>query len=117
MPFVRKMLPALALWMVQSGLPVAAQAREELEASLPESLCGAAITGSSATALGELDAVFSALENAPLTVEAFGKESINARQAVEKLNNVSKQPHRYPRSFEDPMPERRNSAVKMPGMK
>ncbi len=37
--------------------------------------------------------------------------------ALEKLNKVSAQPHRYPRAFEDPMPERRNSAVKMPGMK
>ena len=36
-------------------------------------------------------------------------------EALAKLNKVSKQPHRYPRSFEDPMPERRNSAVKMPG--
>jgi aryl-alcohol dehydrogenase-like predicted oxidoreductase len=35
--------------------------------------------------------------------------------ALEKLNKVSAQPHRYPRAFEDPMPERRNSAVKMPG--
>ncbi len=35
--------------------------------------------------------------------------------ALEKLDKVSKQPHRYPRAFEDPMPERRNSAVKMPG--
>jgi aryl-alcohol dehydrogenase-like predicted oxidoreductase len=37
--------------------------------------------------------------------------------ALEKLNKVSVQPHRYPRAFEDPMPERRNSAIKMPGMK
>ena len=36
--------------------------------------------------------------------------------ALEKLNKVSKQPHRYPRSFEEPMPERRNSAIKMPGI-
>lgn len=35
--------------------------------------------------------------------------------AREKLDTVSKQPHRYPRAFEDPMPERRNSAIKMPG--
>jgi len=35
--------------------------------------------------------------------------------AFEKLNKVSKQPNRYPRAFEDPMPERRNSAIKMPG--
>jgi aryl-alcohol dehydrogenase-like predicted oxidoreductase len=37
--------------------------------------------------------------------------------ALETLNKVSAQPHRYPRAFEDPMPERRNSAVKMPEMK
>ena len=36
--------------------------------------------------------------------------------AIEKLNKVSAQPHRYPRAFEDPMRERRDSAVKMPGM-
>jgi len=35
--------------------------------------------------------------------------------ARENLDKVSKQPNRYPRAFEDPMPERRNSAVKMPG--
>lgn len=37
--------------------------------------------------------------------------------ALERLNKVSAQPHRYPRAFEDPMRERRDSAVKMPGMK
>jgi aryl-alcohol dehydrogenase-like predicted oxidoreductase len=37
-------------------------------------------------------------------------------EALEKLNKVSAQPSRYPRAFEDPMPARRNSAVKMPGM-
>ena len=37
-------------------------------------------------------------------------------EALEKLNKVSAQPTRYPRAFEDPMPGRRNSAVKMPGM-
>ncbi len=37
--------------------------------------------------------------------------------ALEKLNKVSAQPTRYPRAFEDPMPERRNAAIKMPGMK
>ena len=37
-------------------------------------------------------------------------------EALDKLNKVSAQPTRYPRAFEDPMPERRNSAVKMPGM-
>ena len=36
--------------------------------------------------------------------------------ALEKLNKISAQPHKYPRAFEDPMPERRNAAVKMPGM-
>jgi aryl-alcohol dehydrogenase-like predicted oxidoreductase len=38
-------------------------------------------------------------------------------EAREKLDKVSAQPHRYPRAFEDPMPERRNSAVKMPSGK
>lgn len=38
-------------------------------------------------------------------------------EALEKLNKVSARPTRYPRAFEDPMPGRRNSAVKMPGMK
>ena len=31
------------------------------------------------------------------------------------LDKVSLQPHRYPRAFEEPMVERRNSAIKMPG--
>jgi aryl-alcohol dehydrogenase-like predicted oxidoreductase len=35
--------------------------------------------------------------------------------ALDKLNKVSAPPTRYPRAFEDPMPERRNSAIKMPG--
>jgi len=35
--------------------------------------------------------------------------------AFARLDKVSRQPHRYPRAFEEPMPERRNSAVKMPG--
>jgi aryl-alcohol dehydrogenase-like predicted oxidoreductase len=35
--------------------------------------------------------------------------------AFAKLNEVSEQPHRYPRAFEDPMPQRRSSALKMPG--
>lgn len=38
-------------------------------------------------------------------------------EALGKLNKVSARPHRYPRAFEDPMPERRKAAVKMPGMK
>jgi hypothetical protein len=38
-------------------------------------------------------------------------------EALERLNKVSAQPSRYPRAFEDPMPERRNSAVKMPSLK
>ena len=35
--------------------------------------------------------------------------------ARQKLDKVSKQPHRYPRAFEEPMPDRRNAAIKMPG--
>jgi aryl-alcohol dehydrogenase-like predicted oxidoreductase len=35
---------------------------------------------------------------------------------LETLNKVSAQPHKYPRAFEDPMPGRREQAVKMPGM-
>lgn len=38
------------------------------------------------------------------------------RAALEKLDRVSAQPHKYPRAFEDPMPGRREQAVKMPGM-
>lgn len=34
--------------------------------------------------------------------------------ALEQLNKVSALPRRYPRSMEDPMSERRNSAVRMP---
>jgi aryl-alcohol dehydrogenase-like predicted oxidoreductase len=37
-------------------------------------------------------------------------------EALEKLNNVSAGRNRYPRAFEDPMPERRKAALKMPGM-
>jgi hypothetical protein len=37
-------------------------------------------------------------------------------EALEKLNKVSARPNRYPRAFEDPMPERRKAALKMPGM-
>lgn len=37
-------------------------------------------------------------------------------EALAKLDKVSARPTRYPRAFEDPMPERRSSAVKMPGM-
>src|SRR5471032_3275769 len=37
-------------------------------------------------------------------------------EALEKLNKVSAQPTRYPRAFEEPMPARRASALKMPGM-
>jgi len=36
-------------------------------------------------------------------------------EACARLDKVSAQARRYPRAFEDPMPERRNSAVKMPG--
>ncbi len=35
--------------------------------------------------------------------------------ALAKLDGISKQPYRYPRAFEDPMVERRNAAIKMPG--
>jgi aryl-alcohol dehydrogenase-like predicted oxidoreductase len=35
--------------------------------------------------------------------------------ALDKLNKVSAQLHKYPRAFEEPMPERRSSAVRMPG--
>lgn len=38
-------------------------------------------------------------------------------EVLTKLNEVSAQPHRYPRAFEDPMPMRRASALKMPGRK
>ena len=38
------------------------------------------------------------------------------KEALDKLNKVSSRPWRYPRAFEEPMPERRGSAVKMPGM-
>ena len=37
--------------------------------------------------------------------------------ALQRLNQVSQLPHRYPRAMEDPMAERRNSAVKMPSLK
>ncbi len=37
-------------------------------------------------------------------------------EALAKLNEISAQPTRYPRAFEDPMPGRRSSALKMPGM-
>lgn len=37
--------------------------------------------------------------------------------ALHRLNQVSQLPHRYPRSMEDPMAERRNSAIKMPSLK
>jgi aryl-alcohol dehydrogenase-like predicted oxidoreductase len=36
--------------------------------------------------------------------------------SLEKLSKVSAQPFKYPRAFEDPMRERRDGAVKMPGM-
>lgn len=36
--------------------------------------------------------------------------------ALQRLNGVSQLPRRYPRSMEDPMAERRNSAVKMPSL-
>lgn len=37
-------------------------------------------------------------------------------EACARLDKVSAQPHRYPRAFEEPMVDRRTSAVKMPGM-
>jgi len=36
-------------------------------------------------------------------------------EACARLDKVSAQARRYPRAFEDPMPERRKSAIKMPG--
>jgi len=36
-------------------------------------------------------------------------------EALAKLNGISAQPHKYPRAFEDPIPARRVSALKMPG--
>jgi aryl-alcohol dehydrogenase-like predicted oxidoreductase len=36
-------------------------------------------------------------------------------EALARLNQVSAQPHKYPRAFEDPMPARRAGALKMPG--
>ena len=38
-------------------------------------------------------------------------------EALGRLNKVSARPWRYPRAFEEPMPERRQSAIKMPAMK
>ncbi len=38
-------------------------------------------------------------------------------EALARLDKVSARPSRYPRAFEDPMPQRRASALKMPGMK
>ena len=38
------------------------------------------------------------------------------KEAFDRLDKVSARPKRYPRAFEDPMPERRSSALKMPGM-
>ena len=38
-------------------------------------------------------------------------------EALSKLNKVSAQPHRYPRAFEEPMADRRNSAIKKPTAK
>ena len=37
------------------------------------------------------------------------------KEANDKLTKVSARPWRYPRAFEEPMPERRSAAVKMPG--
>jgi len=38
------------------------------------------------------------------------------QEANDKLTKISARPWRYPRAFEEPMPERRADAVKMPGM-
>jgi aryl-alcohol dehydrogenase-like predicted oxidoreductase len=38
-------------------------------------------------------------------------------EALARLDQVSARPSRYPRAFEDPMPQRRSAALKMPGMK
>jgi aryl-alcohol dehydrogenase-like predicted oxidoreductase len=38
------------------------------------------------------------------------------KEAFDRLDKVSARPTRYPRAFEDPMPQRRASALKMPGM-
>ena len=38
------------------------------------------------------------------------------QEANDKLTEISARPWRYPRAFEEPMPGRRASAVKMPGM-
>ncbi len=38
------------------------------------------------------------------------------KEAFERLDKVSARPSRYPRAFEDPMPQRRAAALKMPGM-
>ncbi len=37
-------------------------------------------------------------------------------EALARLDTVSAQPNRYPRAFEDPMPQRRTSALNMPGV-
>jgi aryl-alcohol dehydrogenase-like predicted oxidoreductase len=37
-------------------------------------------------------------------------------EAFDRLDKVSARPSRYPRAFEDPMPQRRAAALKMPGM-
>ena len=38
------------------------------------------------------------------------------KEAFDRLDKVSARPSRYPRAFEDPMPQRRAAALKMPGM-
>ena len=38
------------------------------------------------------------------------------KEAEKKLSRISARPWRYPRAFEEPMDERRKSAIKMPGM-
>ena len=50
------------------------------------------------------------------TTVTFKQDGRYVPAALEKLNKISARPHRYPRAFEDPMPERRKAALKMPGM-
>jgi aryl-alcohol dehydrogenase-like predicted oxidoreductase len=55
--------------------------------------------------------------NAEQLTETLGAGGWRLPQAaLEKLDEVSRQPHRYPRAFEEPMAERRNNAIRMPGL-
>lgn len=68
----------------------------------------------------EQPAITSAIVGAR-TVEQF-RDSLGATgwqldgEPLERLNSVSFLPHRYPRSMEENMHERRNSAIKMPSL-